>query len=263
MNSKPLVNIFQPRIWRVFRNAESTTEKYKYTRDTKYTEHHWNTPMVLRRSDTVGSTKPLLVVVGYIEKDFDVEEVLREVKDRIEKVRQKENEEEVQQNFIDPSIIPMRISKFCRILDLSNEAKVVLNSYKKPENHFTYPIEAMLRVLFYQRLSRIKHYTTLESKLKDEGIARDLEFKEKDGKISTPAERSLNRFVNERLGNKNLKAIQTSFIGRLKEGLAKEGIKLGRGISIDSTPLPTLKNDECGKYNAYLRSSSSHHSDNF
>jgi len=44
------------------------------------------------------------------------------------------------------------------------------------------------------------------------------------------------------------------FIERLKEGLSKKGIKLGIRISIDSTSLLTLKNDECGKNTTHITS---------
>jgi len=83
----------------------------------------------------------------------------------------------------------------------------------------------MLRLLFLQRLSRIKFFTTLEAKIRDEEVAKDLGFVEKEGEILTPAERSINRFVNERLGNENLRRIQKSFIERLQNALAKKGIK--------------------------------------
>jgi hypothetical protein len=91
----------------------------------------------------------------------------------------------------------------------------------------------------------------LEAKTKDKEIAEDLGFVKRNGKILTPAERTINLFMNERLGNENLRETQKSFIERLQRTLMEKGIKLGKGISIDSTPLPTLKNDECGKYNAY------------
>lgn len=197
------------------------------------------------------ATKPLILVIGNIEKGFDWEGLLKEIREKVEAVAKAESEEIEEQNFIDPSIIPMKVSKFCGLIDLSREAKIILNSYKKPEKHFMYPVEAMLRLLFFQRLSRIKFYTTLEAKIRDEEVAKDLGFVEKEGEVLTPAERSINRFVNERLGNENLRRIQKSFIERLQSALAEKGIKLGRRISIDSTPLPTLKNDECGKYNAY------------
>ena len=223
-----------------------------------------DTPIAGRFGNMGGATKPLIVLIGCIEKDFDVEEVagidvlLEKLKESIGnakieiRVKQKDESSNEITNFIDPSrIAPSKASKFCSLLDLSKEVSILLKSYKKPNKHFMYSIEAMLRLLFYQRLSRIKYYTTLEAKLKDDGIARDLGFK-KDGKeFLTPAERTINLFVNERLGNENLRAVQKSFIERLQRGLAEKGIKLGRRISVDSTPLPTLKNDECGKYNAY------------
>ena len=210
-----------------------------------------------------GATKPLIVLVGDIDKSFDLENFVEGIRERLEEyIGYERAEKEVQQNFIDPSITPMKVSEFCRLLDLTNETRILSEMYKKVKGHFLYSVEAMLRLVFFQRLSRIKYYTTLESKVKDDRVAESLGFKKNGDGYITPSERTINRFVNERL-NGNLRAIHKSFLGRLRGGLAKEGIKLGRRISIDSTPLPTLKNDECGKYNAYLRSSSSHHSDNF
>jgi len=94
-------------------------------------------------------------------------------------------EEIGEQNFIDPSIIPMKVSKFCGLIDLSREAKIILNSYKKPEKHFMYLVEAMLRLLFFQRLSRIKFYTTLEAKIRDEEVAKEFRIRRKRGSMYT------------------------------------------------------------------------------
>jgi len=80
-------------------------------------------------------------VIGNIEKGFDWESLLKEIREKVEAVAKAESKEIEEQNFIDPSIIPMKVSKFCGLIDLSREAKIILNSYKKPEKHFMYPVE--------------------------------------------------------------------------------------------------------------------------
>ncbi|HIE22835.1 MAG TPA: transposase, partial [Candidatus Korarchaeota archaeon] len=248
------------KIGRPIVKVNQQTERYiKYN---KYTTYNWYKPSGWdehpdgRRSGSMG-TKPLILVIGHIEKDFDIDGVVNLKSLLVEKKGEGKKEEkklerrvddcnEVCISFVNPSQLnPTETSKFCAIPNLSKEAGFVLSAYRDIKKHFAYPVEAMLRLLFYQRLARIKHYTTLEAKLKQNSIAKNLGFEE------VPKRRTINRFVNERLGNENLRRIQKSFIERLKRKLTEERIKLGRGISIDSTPLPTLKNDECGKYNAY------------
>jgi len=126
------------------------------------------------------------VLVRNVDKDFDLEEcldinvLLEKLKENLGNARievmirsEDENEEEIT-NFIDPSrISPTKVSKFCGLLDLSKEAELPRKTYKKPDKHFMYPIEAMFRLLL----------------------------------VLTPAERSINRFINERLDNENLRKI--------------------------------------------------------
>jgi len=61
---------------------------------------------------------------------------------------------------------------------------------KKVKGHFLYSVEAMLRLVFFQRLSRIKYYTTLESKVKDDRVAESLGFKKNGDGYITPSEQS-------------------------------------------------------------------------
>lgn len=47
--------------------------------------------------------------------------------------------------------------------------------------------------------------------MRDEEIDKDLIFVEKEGEVLTPAERLINRFVDKKLGNENLKNSEVAY----------------------------------------------------
>lgn len=154
---------------------------------------------------------------------------------------------ETQVDFANPSSIdPAKTSEFCSHLDLGRERKIVLETYEKPEKHFKYPIEALLRLIPFQRLRQIKHQTNLASQLKQNGQAEDLGFKKK-----VPSRRTINRFFRDRLGLRGMVRLRKSLLFRFRQETRNKGLKMGRRISVDSTPLETLQNDSIGRINRY------------
>lgn len=200
------------------------------------------------------STRPLVLIIGDVEnKGFSLKDLGKFVQlgeivgDRLAQEEDYTKEE----SFENPSQInPSRTSKFCSYLNLDREAELVEQNYKAPKEHFHFPIDSMIRLIPFQRLSQIKYHTTLASRLKDE-CAKDLGFKSKSSEYLVPDRRTIGLFMNKRLGNNELKEIQQSLTNRLKKELHKHGIKLGKRITLDSTPLETLRKDPIGRINKH------------
>jgi len=93
-------------------------------------------------------------------------------------------------DFTNPSAIdPAETAEFCGRLDLEQEAELMLGAYTNPSKHFTYPIDAMLRLIPFQRLKQIKHKKTLASKVDYDGNSTALGFEDK-----SPNRRTIGHF---------------------------------------------------------------------
>ncbi len=123
------------------------------------------------------------------------------------------NDGEIKEVFVNPSVEdPSMVSKFCSHLDITPNVEKMEKKYAELK-HFHYPIDAMIHLIPYQRLSRTKYHTNLVSRIN--GAAADLGFGKNDkGEYILPARKTITHFINDRLGNDGLKEIQESFITR-------------------------------------------------
>lgn len=149
---------------------------------------------------------------------------------------------------------PMEASKFLSFLRLNPITKELRSFYKDLE-HFHYPLDAMLRTAVYQRLAGLRHTTQLETKLNNSwnnSIPRNLGFREKgDGMIEIPDRRTIDHFVWKRLGRTGTNLMLDLMVIELRKNLARRGIRLGRRIAVDSTPLEGMYRDEDAEYNGH------------
>lgn len=222
------------------------------------------------RSDDM-PTRPLVLVLGDVAKDFGADGVAT-LDDLIEEAveagstHDSETEETDHEpdggtgvetptsdgsesiiDFTNPSPIdPAETAEFCGRLDLEREVGLMRDAYTNPSKHFTYPIDAMLRLVPFQRLKQIKHKKTLASKVDYGENATALGFEGKN-----PNRRTIGHFYNKRLTKPRLRACRESLLNRLEDALAEHDITLGHRIGVDSTPLETLQSDEIGSINKH------------
>jgi len=146
----------------------------------------------------------------------------------------------------------MKASEFLYHLDLSKVLDVVHSRYGNKEWHFRYPVEAMIKAFAFKYLKGLRWDTTLLRYF--EQYPQDAEligFKVKNGEPQLPSKQMLSHFVISRLRNEGLYDIFDSLVLAIREEMAKQGIKLGRLISIDSTPIKSLRNDPDAEYNPH------------
>jgi hypothetical protein len=157
--------------------------------------------------------------------------------------------------FYDPTPErPMDAAIFISHLNLNSVVRE-LRSYYKDLDHFHHPIEAMVRTIIYQRLAGLRHTTQLESRLcnsPNNTIARNLGFIEnRSGVLKTPDRSTIEHFTRTRLGSKGTGIILDAMVVELKKRLERRGVRLGRSIAIDSTPLESMYGDEDAGYNGH------------
>ena len=152
---------------------------------------------------------------------------------------------------------PMDASKFLSFLNLNPIVKE-LKFYYKDLRHFHYPLDAMLRTIIYQRLVGLRHTTQLETKLNNswrDSVPRNLGFREVEGAVEIPDRRTIDHFIWKRLGRTGTNLVLDLMVIELRRRLARRGVRLGRRIAVDSTPLEGMFGDEDAEYNGHYEMS--------
>lgn len=151
-------------------------------------------------------------------------------------------------NFHNPSETnPISTAKFLNCLDVSNQVTIPMRGYKTLR-HFHYPLDAMIKTIMYQRINRLRYHSNVASHL-ETNINNCADLLGFEGR--TPDRRTIGDFVNKRLGTIGLHKLHDALVVQLKDQMQNIGIKLGRRIGIDSTPLESMYNDEEGDYNGH------------
>ena len=151
--------------------------------------------------------------------------------------------------FINPSVdFSREPSEFLREIELSNHVGYAFIN-KPKEEHFHYDFEPMLKLMLYQRLSRVRYLSILEERLKQNAdkCATNLGFKRR----YTPDRRTIGMFYFDYIEKDGHQQFFGSLVKRCKDICSKLGIPFGKRIGVDSTPLETLPNDGIGEYNAH------------
>ena len=151
--------------------------------------------------------------------------------------------------FINPCVdFSREPSEFLQEIELTDLINPVF-IHKPKEKHFHYDFEPMLKLLVYQRLSRVRYFSTLEERLKQNAnkCALNLGFKRR----FTPDRRTIGMFYFDYIGKDGHQQFFDSLVKRCRETCEKHSVPFGRRIGVDSTPLETLPNDKIGEYNAH------------
>ena len=158
-------------------------------------------------------------------------------------------------NFYNPSTFQSsKPAKFIAHLDLNGGCNNIFSSYKPKDKHFHYLIEPMIKLIPFQRLSKLRWLTVVEERLRNnvDGCARGLGFDpDGNGGFIVPNRRTIGRFYNEYLGVKGHRKLLDHLLVRLREKMDEQGIHFGERVGVDSMPLETLFKDPIGKYNAH------------
>ena len=153
-------------------------------------------------------------------------------------------------DFYNPSTEnSIKPSKFLTYLDIDFDGVKPIE-----EKHFHFPVDAMLKLIPFKILNKIRWNSVLVERLKNnvDDCAKILGFNMgKDGKYVTPSRPSLSVFFNERLGLDGHRKLLDHYVMKTKEELDKNNIPFGERVGLDSTPLPTLKNDIVGTINGH------------
>lgn len=145
-------------------------------------------------------------------------------------------------------------AKFLSYLNLNGGCRDIFPNYQPKNGHFHYPMEAMIKLIPYQRLSKLRWLTVVEERLKNnvDGCAEQLGFATNgNGEFIVPNRRTIGRFFTEYLGVKGHRKLFDYLLLRLKEKMDERRISFGKKVGVDSTPLETLTNDSIGGFNAY------------
>jgi len=147
---------------------------------------------------------------------------------------------------------PMRASEFLSKLNLDNVLDAIGQKYGNKKWHFRYPPEAMIKALVFKYIKGLRHDTRLVRYLKAHPEeAKLLGFIEVKGELKIPSQQTFNHFVLARLRNEGLYDIFDSLVLELKDKMSMLGLQLGKTVSVDSTPLSSMKNDKDAKYNPH------------
>jgi hypothetical protein len=112
----------------------------------------------------------------------------------------------------------------------------------------------MIKLIPYQRLSKLRWLTVVEERLRNniDDCAKRLGFaSDGNGGFIVPNRRTIGRFYNDYLGVKGHRILFNRLLKRLKNEMDRRDISFGGKIGVDSMPLETLFNDPIGGYNAH------------
>lgn len=158
-------------------------------------------------------------------------------------------------DFYNPSTFQStKPAKFLAHLDLNGGCDDIFPNYKPKDSHFHYPIEPMIKLIPFQRLSKLRWLSVVEERLKNniDGCAEKIGFdSDGNGGFIVPDRRSIGRFYDKYLGVKGHRKLFDYLLSRLKQKMNEKGISFGRRVGVDSMPLETLYNDPIGEYNAH------------
>ena len=144
---------------------------------------------------------------------------------------------------------PMTAAEFLSYLDLSKVMAKIDERYGTKDWHYRYSPEAMLKALILKYIKGLRWDTTLVRYLKKHPEeAKQLGF---NGKI--PSQQTFSYFINRRLMREGLYDIFDSLVIAIKEELELHGRKMGRIVSIDSTPVKALPRDPDARYNGHYK----------
>ncbi len=145
-------------------------------------------------------------------------------------------------------------AKFLSYLKLDEGYEHIFQNYNPRESHFHYPLDSMIKLIPFQRLSKLRWVTALEERIKNNvnNSAERLGFHSNgDGSFITPNRRTISRFYYDYLGLKGHRRLFDILLTKLKTEMERENIFLGKKVGVDSMPLETLPNDPVGSFNAH------------
>jgi len=160
---------------------------------------------------------------------------------------------EAQEGFYDPKPDrPMKSGEFLQYLNI-DQLVVSLKKYYKNIHHYHYPIEAMVKLMIYQRMAGIRCVTELSSKLQtDRQLALMLGFKpDRYDIVRVPARRTISHFMYERLGIGGLLEVEEYLLREIRDQCKELGIPFGERLAVDSTPLEASEHDPDSEWNAH------------
>ena len=150
------------------------------------------------------------------------------------------------EGFIDPAPNrPVDTAEFLSLLDLT-PIKATLEKFYCESWRSRHPPEAMLKLLALYKLRQYSFLTQLWRQLNDKTV-KQLGFKRK------PSYKTIWHWLNKRLGPEGLETIHTALTQTINQALASQGVKLGKRVAGDATPIQAKPQDKDAAFNGYYK----------
>lgn len=149
---------------------------------------------------------------------------------------------------------PISIAEFLgKYLDIYPIKNVFESLYGDLNYHYRYPLQAMIKASMIRRIKCLRSFQKLVNRFDTNHYdAKHVGFENNgNGRPKIPDRRTFRHWENVRVNNKTLEKAMDKSIIEIRKNLEKQGIKLGKNIAIDSTPLESLFNDDDAKYNGH------------
>jgi len=145
---------------------------------------------------------------------------------------------------------PQLAEEFLSHLDLGPARSFLASLYKRPPN---LPAEAMLRASVLMALKQLRFYPEMERYLEthpEEAVL--LGFREEDGMVLTPDEKTLWHFDNKRIGDR-WDEVFVLLRDAVVEAARRLGLPIGQKTMQDATPIRARENDKEAEYNGHYK----------
>jgi len=144
---------------------------------------------------------------------------------------------------------PQSLATFLGALDCSPFEDIFARCYGSVDYHYRHPMTAMIKAAVLRRVAGIRSYQKLVNRLKvSHSDSVDLGFKDK-----LPARTAFWDFESKRIDVDTLTEAMDAAVRSIRIELSNNGVKLGRRVAIDSTPLEGLLDDKDARANKHYK----------